>query len=105
MIVYDIVLEKLEAVGADGLCNINCGCGIDDLMPCDSAPVDCLVAKKVSCAEYRKHMAWTCDLKCEECDMLNGDTYFIPLGSPAVMSEAAANSGWLNREAGAKPEK
>jgi hypothetical protein len=45
----DIIIEKLKAIGADGLCTDGCGCGIDDLAPCESYYLDCVPAKKRKC--------------------------------------------------------
>lgn len=44
MNVKQIVKEYLKAQGFDGLCNIDCGCGFDDLMPCCETSEDCEVA-------------------------------------------------------------
>ena len=33
--VREIVREYLVANGYDGLCNDECGCDLDDFMPCD----------------------------------------------------------------------
>jgi len=54
MNVKDIVIEHLKAVGADGLCNQECGCGLHDFMPCSGtyggpAP-ECEPAMFRSCA-------------------------------------------------------
>jgi hypothetical protein len=49
MTVKDIIIEKIKQIGADGLCNIesDCGCGLDDLMPCnDQFIYDCEPAIK-----------------------------------------------------------
>lgn len=35
-----IVREYLKAHGYDGLYNYECGCAIDDLMPCDASTED-----------------------------------------------------------------
>ncbi len=40
MTVREIIIAHLRQVGADGLCSDNCGCGIDDLMPCEGESVD-----------------------------------------------------------------
>ena len=45
--VRDMVFEWLNKHGYDGLCNEDCGCGIDDLMPCASWFADCEPAYKV----------------------------------------------------------
>lgn len=68
----EIIIEKLKALGADGLCGDDCGCGIDNLFPCDSCCLDCVPAKKaVLCYE-------------DECDGFDG---FEPL-SPAMKKNA-----------------
>jgi len=46
MTVRDILIEWLKAHKCDGLCTWDCGCGIDDLVPCDSCNVDCNAARK-----------------------------------------------------------
>lgn len=48
MNVKAMIVEKLRALGADGLCDtFECGCGIDDLAPCGSFPEECTPARKV----------------------------------------------------------
>lgn len=54
MTVREIVIEKLRALGADGLCNVQteCGCGgcdLDDVAPCDHFDFECEPARKVDC--------------------------------------------------------
>jgi hypothetical protein len=34
--IRQILREQIAALGGDGLCNGMCGCGIDDLAPCQS---------------------------------------------------------------------
>jgi hypothetical protein len=54
MTVREIVIEKLKALGAEGLCNddLECGCEIEDLCPCDSrVPMGCGPGRKVPCPE------------------------------------------------------
>lgn len=48
MNVKDIILANLQQVGADGLCNPeeSCGCGIDDLQPCDGFQKGCRPAQQ-----------------------------------------------------------
>jgi Fe2+ or Zn2+ uptake regulation protein len=45
--VREIVRQYLQDHGYHGLCNpaLECGCGIDDLMPCDSNPFGCQPAR------------------------------------------------------------
>lgn len=43
----EIIIAGLNAEGLDGLCNWECGCGIDDLAPCGEGPfADCVGAKR-----------------------------------------------------------
>ncbi len=48
--IKEIITEYLKSINADGLAcaDVECGCGIDDLMSCD-APSDCIPAKKFNC--------------------------------------------------------
>jgi len=45
--VRDIIREYLVANGYDGLCSEECGCGLDDLMPCEYGIQHCVPAEKV----------------------------------------------------------
>jgi len=53
MTVKEIILDYLKNNNYDGLCNpdIECGCGIDDLMPCSEefGVEDCHTAYKKQC--------------------------------------------------------
>jgi len=51
MTVKEILIEKLKALGADGLCCEGCGCGLDDLMPCVSNCDSCEPARKTIATE------------------------------------------------------
>lgn len=45
-----LLQKALAGLGADGLCNLDeeCGCGINDLAPCDCLNLDeCQAAKKM----------------------------------------------------------
>jgi hypothetical protein len=43
----DILREALREMGADGLANgFGCGCGLDDLTPCEVAPLWCYPARR-----------------------------------------------------------
>ncbi len=46
--VREIVRKYLMANGHDGLCNpaLECGCDIDDLMPCEMSPFGCQPARR-----------------------------------------------------------
>ena len=43
-----IVLDKINATpGCDGLCNEDCGCGLEDFAPCQYGPYyDCELSKR-----------------------------------------------------------
>lgn len=44
--VKDIVLDWLKTNGCDGLCNDDCGCGVDDFAPCEEGPwSNCIAAQ------------------------------------------------------------
>ena len=64
--VQSITANWLKANGYDGLCSDECGCGLDDLAPCDGAVMKCGPAYRWECAkcrepgetcEYREHNA------------------------------------------------
>lgn len=47
--VREIVVAHLRQIGADGLCAADCGCGLDDLAPCNGyaeIPGDCEPARR-----------------------------------------------------------
>ena len=55
--IKDIIIEKINAVGADGLCGVYClenggGCGKDDLFSCCDIFGSCQLAKTVSTAQH-----------------------------------------------------
>lgn len=45
--VREIMAAWLKEHGYDGLCNESCGCGVDDLMPCEEGGRDCVPAYAV----------------------------------------------------------
>ena len=42
-----LMIKALQNVGADGLCGDDCGCGIDDLCPCNGDLLQCVAAKRI----------------------------------------------------------
>lgn len=58
MTVKEIIINHLKNIGADGLCNENCGCGIDDLQPCCEDFSTCVPAKRVKCDVDCEHEGW-----------------------------------------------
>jgi len=75
MTVFRMVQEMLEKMGADGLCNPDCGCGcpVNDLMPCHDYSGDCRPARK--CPVTAEMI--------EEGYAEEGDEYFFPLEETA----------------------
>ena len=49
MTVAEIVVKYLQENGFDGLSSDECGCGLEDLMPCEFSQADCQPAKKFKC--------------------------------------------------------
>lgn len=49
MNVKQIVEQWLRANNFDGLCTIDCGCEVNDLMPCREYAHDCQAGYKVPC--------------------------------------------------------
>jgi hypothetical protein len=73
MTIKTIVIEWLEKHGYDGLYNDdndNCGCGLDDFMPCQ----DYWDADKCEVA-YRKTQTEACKQACEESEDCLGECY------------------------------
>lgn len=73
--VIDILKEELAEMGADGLCSEECGCGLGDLVPCQSDPSQCMPAVarpiRVDCEEDR---FW---IQCY--DMKPGDVVYVEM--------------------------
>lgn len=44
--VLDIIYKYLKDNCFDGLCTIDCGCGFDDLCPCEGEELQCVPAYK-----------------------------------------------------------
>lgn len=54
--VDEMVRNYLRAVGADGLCGTGCGCGIDNLFPCEGLGLEndvslCAPARRQKCTD------------------------------------------------------
>ena len=49
MTVVEIVLKYMKKHGYTGLCNSECGCSADNLMPCGEMQSDCQVGYSVDC--------------------------------------------------------
>ena len=41
MTAKEILINGLKEAGYDGLCNLECGCFLDDLIPCGNDPSCC----------------------------------------------------------------
>jgi len=57
--VESIVREKLIEMCADGLCNDECGCDLDDLAPCGEIGGLCRPAWKYPCARCGEVIYWS----------------------------------------------
>ena len=53
--VKSIVIEKLKEIGADGLCNEDCGCRLSNLIPCGSMIENCVPAKLSQDYDHREY--------------------------------------------------
>ena len=54
MTVQEIIKDYLKRNKWDGLCNDDCGCDVDELMPCNQYVGDCQPAVKRICGDKRK---------------------------------------------------
>jgi hypothetical protein len=85
MTVKEIALEWLKANGFTGLCCQDCGCGIDDLMPCVESDIgECVPAHKCDCTTCAKAKTDDCLLDGE----LDGEEFVF-----------AAEKCWQKKEA------
>ena len=48
MTIRELIAKYLRDNGYDGLAGDECGCGLDDLMPCDN-PLECVPGHAVPC--------------------------------------------------------
>jgi len=67
MNIQEIVLEKIKATGADGLCGDDCGCGGEDLFWCaEPVPIDCQLARQVLIKDHCKpEDCEACHISCD----------------------------------------
>lgn len=70
MTVKEMIEKYLRDNGFDGLCNDDCGCPLDDLMPCCDSIEGCVPGYKVPCdcgegCDY--HISESKDHKEEQC--------------------------------------
>ena len=83
MNVREIILEKIAAVGADGLCRDDCGCGGEDLFCCaEPVPPDCVLAKAVLIKDHFKGAddCQTCEASRDYCEFCIADKkIYVPL--------------------------
>lgn len=58
--VRELIIKRLNELGADGLCNRDesCGCGDDDLGPCDCLNLDQCEPAKFICPEPNDPDFW-----------------------------------------------
>jgi len=85
MTILEIVLEKMNAVGADGLvnCDNSCACGKDDINWCESdnlfsCELATAVLKKDHCKpEDCEYCQFDCDGYLEAC--INDSVVYVPM--------------------------
>ena len=79
MTVQQIITAHLLAIGADGLCTKDCGCGLQDLIACAADPYNCVPARQRACGP-----------DCPQCD---GAGCFVPLEDAAKEADKASGGG------------
>ena len=75
MIAKNIIRDWLIEYGYDGLCHKDCGCGINDLIPCDEMKSDCEPAYVHRPKEDKCERCFCVD----NCEWKDGDCYYSPL--------------------------
>ena len=65
----EILKQWLEDNGHDGLCTTECGCGLDDFIPCDNDPSRCVAATRTTVDENNEFSYE---------DLVVGDTIYVP---------------------------
>ena len=85
MNVKDIILEKIEAVGADGLCIFDCGCSKDDLFACGYPGKDCMLASSFVAKDrctLENCNPCNCDFEgyCEGYEVDKNSIIYVPFG-------------------------
>ena len=77
MTIREIIVEALKRFGADGVCNpeFSCGCGLDDLSPCESDSI-------LMCEPAKRKIATAEDVA-EESEYEVGDEIFVLMEAPA----------------------
>ena len=73
MTVNQIIIDYLKTNSFEGLCNDDCGCGLEDLAPCDEMKPECTPAYKCKCAAEGKcehgHLGCYLEHKTDKCWM------------------------------------
>mgnify|MGYP006935473810 CR=1 FL=1 len=76
--IRDMVTRELVRIGADGLCNADCGCLVGDLMPCGCPDyLYCIAGRRVPATD--EHMANTAD-----------NWMIVPIANPEISGQRAA---------------
>jgi len=78
MTVREIVKAQLEEKGYDGLCTRDCGCGLDDLMPCNDWCGNCEPARKITVTQAMRESEEGVDFDPD------WDEIYVPLDSPLI---------------------
>ena len=69
---------KLKEDGYDGLSFEECGCGLDDLVPCDAPNMRCVCARAVKCTWDDSKGEGPMDACCECESTMPGGTCYWP---------------------------
>lgn len=87
MTCLDIVLKWLKDHEIEGLCTEDCGCGVDDFMPCGcgSNLIQCIPAKHVRCTQEGAKEFCPFE-ECHECDQ----TLFVPLSKKELKEKGVS---------------
>ena len=81
MNVREIVEAHLNQVGAHGLCTDECGCWLDDLVPCGEINENCVPAVSANCVD--------------ECEMCDGGGCLVPMPEEEPTSPEVGCSAFI----------
>lgn len=75
MTAREIVITWLKENGFDGLAGEYCGCGVDDLMPCNEDGSSCAPARKVQCKDSNFKYCDGCEAFCQDSEKETAHIY------------------------------
>ena len=87
MNVRQIVITHLKAEGFDGLAGEDCGCGLDDLMPCENYRLrDCKPATRIVCKDEGFSRCRGCFGECNSAEKETAHL-FVTTTDPGIKKE------------------